>query len=576
MKSATSFQRRSIRSQIKCIILVMLLLFGIVCGLVSASIRQLIYKNEDEHMQVTTMRILDQISLTYEKIENFLINIGEDNTVQTLMRSDYTEMAEAMGPAMECLAKYKVLEPMIEDISLVNDRIHYSAIMLPEELDEIRSWIDGIPFAMVGFRGHGFVSATGKTDSMVYGGDIIVGKKNIGTIIISVDASKFFAGSDMESNKQYFLADREGILFSTRPQEEIEAVYGLWAEAGWPQWVEKSGYAVRSNYLEELDCYLVSVLDMGDMGTGMVHIQLLIWGCVILAGVFCLVFFGLVTRSIVSPLHQFHGTIRQIRQSNQRYLETELNLRGCAEITDLGHEFSGMLEHIEELSRKIFKSATDLYEVKVQKQEAEMAYLRSQIDPHFLYNTLEVIRKMALEKEAPEIAQMVFDMGNIFRYSAKGEDEVRLRDEISIIKSYIRIQQMRFAGKIEVYYFIPEEVLEYKVLKMLLQPIVENAIFHGLEPKSGSGSLYIGASRTKEQALVITVKDDGVGIQQKQLKELQRELLDRSADTRRHVGTLNTNARIRLAYGEEYGVTIDSHPDDGTTVVIRLPLCSDF
>ena len=107
-------------------------------------------------------------------------------------------------------------------------------------------------------------------------------------------------------------------------------------------------------------------------------------------------------------------------------------------------------------------------------------------------------RKMALEKDAPEIAQMTLDMGHIFRYSAKGEDEVTLEEEISIIKSYSRIQQMRFEGKISVYYFVSEDVLELKVMKMLLQPIVENSIFHGplyldtvllpiLEPNPGVG-----------------------------------------------------------------------------------------
>lgn len=281
-------------------------------------------------------------------------------------------------------------------------------------------------------------------------------------------------------------------------------------------------------------------------------------------------FFLLVSRGVVRPLHQFHATIRQIRQSSQRGLETDLNLRGCSEIEELGHEFSGMLEDIESLNRKIFQSATDLYELKVQKQEAELAYLRSQVDPHFLYNTLEVIRKMALEKDAPEIAQMTLDMGHIFRYSAKGEDEVTLEEEISIIKSYSRIQQMRFEGKISVYYFVSEDVLELKVMKMLLQPIVENSIFHGLEPKSGKGSLYIGA-RVEEDDLIITVKDDGVGIGEAELAELQGMLREKSADTRKHVGTLNTNARIRLQYGERYGVQIESLPEDGTTVTLRLP-----
>ena len=182
-----------------------------------------------------------------------------------------------------------------------------------------------------------------------------------------------------------------------------------------------------------------------------------------------------------------------------------------------------MLSDIAQLNKQIFDTATDLYEVKVQKQQAELSYLRSQIDPHFLYNTLEVFRKEALEKDAPELAQMAVDMGNIFRYSTKGESIVPLRDEISIIKSYIRIQKNRFQGKIEVFYFLPGETLQIPVMKMLLQPVVENAIFHGLEPKDGKGNLYLGA-RIEKRTLIITVKDDGVGIDPQTLRELEEAL----------------------------------------------------
>lgn len=114
-------------------------------------------------------------------------------------------------------------------------------------------------------------------------------------------------------------------------------------------------------------------------------------------------------------------------------------------------------------------------------------------------------------------------MGNIFRYSTKGESIVPLRDEITIIKSYIRIQKNRFQGKIEVFYFLPGETLQIPVMKMLLQPVVENAIFHGLEPKDGKGNLYLGA-RIEKGTLIITVKDDGVGIDPQTLRELEEAL----------------------------------------------------
>lgn len=571
MFSKLDFFNMSIRRQMKVIVFVVLALFIILCGLINISIRQLMYKNEDEHMQVTVLHLYNQIELAYEKLENFCINIGEDKAVQALMKSEYSEISTAVDGATECLTRHKILEPMIEDISLVNDRIPYSNAYKNEELDAFRALVNKTPFCWLGLRSHSFIADSGKRDMMVYAGEVTVGGENIGTIVISVDVSDFFEEKDSVRNQVYFLANEDGVLLSFSQQaENIQEIYRAWADGGRGEYMDKGGYYIRSYYFEKMDCFLVSALNLKETGNGMTQIELLIWGCVLQAVVFCLAFFFLITKGIVRPIHQFGGTIRQIRESHQRGLDMEMNLKGCAEIAELGHEFSGMLSDIELLNRKIFQTATNLYELKVQKQEAELAYLRSQVDPHFLYNTLEAIRKRALEKNAPEIAQMALDMGNIFRYSAKGGDEVSLEEEISIIKSYIRIQQMRFDGKIEVFYFIPEDVLRLKVMKMLLQPIVENSIFHGLEPKIRKGSLYIGA-RTEGNLLIITVKDDGVGIAKESLKEIQKELSEENADTGKHVGTLNTNARIRLFYGKEYGVSIESCVEDGTTVTLRLP-----
>lgn len=571
MKNRKLFRSMSIQRQARLIALAVLAMFVIMCCLISVLIRQLIYQNEEEHMQVTSLRLYNQISLNYEKTENFCVNIGENEEIRALMGTDYAQMAELVSGATECLTRHQVLEPMIEDISLVNDRIHYSNVYRDEELDRMRETVNGVPFAWLGFRSHGFWADGQKPELMVYAGDIIVESENIGTVVLSIDASGFFTGNDKDTSQMYMIVDADKMLYLfNQPEAEAQEPYQLWLGSGQPQQLRAGGYSVHSYYFEEMDCYLLSVLDIRSTGEGTEYIQLLVWGCILLSAVFCILFFMLLTTGIVRPLGQFHETILQIRQTNQRGLKTDLHLEGCAEITELGSEFTGMLDDIEKLNRKIFQSAVDLYELKVQKQEAELAYLRSQVDPHFLYNTLEVVRKMALEKQAPEIAQMAVDMGHIFRYSAKGEDEVTLEEEIAIIKSYIRIQQMRFAGKIEVFYFIPDEVLQLRVMKMLLQPIVENSVFHGLEPKRGSGSLFIGA-RLEGDTLVLTVKDDGIGIVRERLTELQRQLAEENADTSAHVGVLNTNARIRLYYGRMYGISIESCPEDGTTVILRLP-----
>lgn len=571
MRQKKKIFEMSIHSQMKIIAFVVLAFFTFLFWLVNVSIQQMVYRNEDEHMQVTALRLRDQIELTYEKVGNFCVNIGEDQAVQVLLKSDHTELFTTLSEATDCLTRYKILEPMIEDISIVSSRIHYSHVYRNTELDEMRSLTHGIPFRWLGLRSHNFAADSGKADMMVYAGDVKLEGENIGTIIISVDVSGFSQDKSPVQNQIFFLANEDGVLVPfSRSRESAEDVYQVWSGSGRVEHMENSDYYIHSYYFEKMDCHLVSALSLKESGAGMAQTQTLIWMCVLQAAVFCLAFFLLITRGIVRPIRQFGGAIERIRQSPQSGLESELELRGCAEISALGHEFSVMMNDIEQLNRQVIQSATDLYELKVQKQEAELAYLRSQVDPHFLYNTLEVLRKMALEKDAPEIAQMALDIGNIFRYNAKGGDEVSLEEVFSIIRSYIRIQKMRFNDKLEVYYFVPEDVLQLKVMKMLLQPIVENAIFHGLEPKSSAGSLYIGARREKD-LLVITVKDDGVGIEREQLEKMQQEMGEDRTNTDQHVGVLNTNARIRLFYGKAYGVSVESCEEDGTTVTLRLP-----
>lgn len=563
---------KSIRRQLQEIIVLAIVIFAILCALINQSMKQLMYSNADEYTKIEAARLEGQLDLAYDKMKNFCSSIGENEAVRKFLGSSYAEISGNIQAAMQCLISHKILEPTIEDISLVNDNIHYSAVYSYEKLDEMRRRVDEAPFVWLGIEPHEFAGAEGRSDMLVYAGDVIVDGNNLGTVIISMNLTYLQIEAESETSSSYMLVNGETMNYPLNCPEEIAAsVYEIWTKAGGQETVKKMPYYIHSTYFEEMDCYLLSALNVKEIGGGLMQVRTLIWGCMLLVITFCVSLFWLINREMVRPLHLFNDTMRRIRKLRQRHLQEELQLEGCAEIREIGREFSGMLTDIEGLNKQIFKSATDLYELKVQKQMAELAYLRSQIDPHFLYNTLEVIRKMALVKDAPEIARMVVDMGAIFRYSTKGSYEVALEEEISIIKAYIRIQQMRFQGKIEVCYFISEEVYSLQVIKMLLQPIVENSIFHGLEPKSGEGCLYIGA-RQEGDRLIITVKDDGVGIEAGRLAELKEALRSENVDTSRHVGILNTNARIQLQYGTQYGLCVESREMDGTTITMELPV----
>ena len=234
------------------------------------------------------------------------------------------------------------------------------------------------------------------------------------------------------------------------------------------------------------------------------------------------------------------------------------------ELDKIGHAYNEMLKNIEEFQN----------EVKNQQKElriSEMNTLISQINPHFLYNTLELIRAMAIKGDIDHVSMITSAMGKIYRYTAKGDSLVPLAQEVEIVKSYISIQQARFEGRITTLYSISPEAAQVPVFKMLLQPLVENAFIHGLESRPSDGTLYLGA-KVEGNMLSITVRDNGAGITPEKLAELEARFSASEYDTSEHLGLVNISARLRLQYGDAAGLHITGAPGDGTCVSICIPL----
>lgn len=233
-----------------------------------------------------------------------------------------------------------------------------------------------------------------------------------------------------------------------------------------------------------------------------------------------------------------------------------------------------MLKEQKDLTRQLYATTTTLYETELEKKQAELDFLRSQINPHFLYNTLESIRGIALEKDVPQIAEMSDALGKLFRYNIKGSAIVPLSQELEITDAWLQIQKARFPGKFEIIYSIRENVRQMPIMKFLLQPLVENAVFHGLEPLTGRGTLFLSARR-QDARLLITIQDDGIGIPAAELSRIQSQLRDMdivNEQNSRHIGLMNVAHRIFLSYGREYGLQIDSRKGEGTKLLLTLPV----
>lgn len=217
------------------------------------------------------------------------------------------------------------------------------------------------------------------------------------------------------------------------------------------------------------------------------------------------------------------------------------------------------------------------YSLAMLKKQAEIKALQNQINPHFLYNTLDCIRGMAIEQGADNIEEMTRALSGMFRYSIsrKGKTKALMEEELDNVNNYLRIQQYRFRNKINITETIDPAAKKCCVPKLLIQPIVENAVFYGLEPKTGERNLNIEAYCTGKK-LIVKVEDNGVGMSFDKLRTINDAMCsgvsmgDNGRGTQ--LGIVNVNERLRLLYGEEFGLRIFSCPKVGTTIEMVLPI----
>lgn len=208
-----------------------------------------------------------------------------------------------------------------------------------------------------------------------------------------------------------------------------------------------------------------------------------------------------------------------------------------------------------------------------QKKELEYQMLQSQINPHFLYNTLNSIKWMATIQNAPGIAEMTTALSRLMKSVSKDTKQLcSLSEELDLLKDYFLIQQYRYGGAIKIQYDIQsEDLYQCRILKFSLQPLVENSIFHGIEPKGSAGSIVLKASHVRESQVEISITDDGIGISQDQIERILNGTAQNQSDFFQHIGINNVNQRIQYAFGPFYGLTIKSQPGLYTTMTLTIP-----
>lgn len=263
------------------------------------------------------------------------------------------------------------------------------------------------------------------------------------------------------------------------------------------------------------------------------------------------------------------------RASNENY-DVPTQLMGEDEISQAFTDLLKMVTKIKEKDAKMYEARINTQRLQNAQQRIEMEVLASQINPHFLYNTLETIRMKAFKAGDRDVATAIKMLGKVMRYVLEntGTSSTTLKNELDYIETYLQIQKLRFTDKIN-YSLIVEEGLnteEQDILPLLIQPIVENAIIHGLEEVEKGGLITIEVYTDKKELLYIDITDNGCGMTAETLRDLRKKLDTPHLNPSKNIGLYNINQRIRLCYGNEYGITIESIKGSGTKVSLMLPL----
>jgi two-component system sensor histidine kinase YesM len=275
-----------------------------------------------------------------------------------------------------------------------------------------------------------------------------------------------------------------------------------------------------------------------------------------------------ISGSIYRPIHKLHDVTSTITKQDLQALVTHDNID---EITELGMSFNIMIGKIRELLDSKIKEQENL-------KKAELRALQAQINPHFLYNTLDTIIWMAEAKKNDQVIEIVSALSNFFRISlSKGQDWITVGEEIERTRSYLRIQKIRYRDIMDYQIEAEELVLKNTVLKLVLQPLVENALYHGVKNKRQGGTIILRAKQNGDSEVVFEVEDNGIGFTPSKLAQVRADLAADTGDIRMEsgFGIGNVDKRIKLYYGKQYGLSIESEYNVGTCVRLVIPTIRD-
>ncbi len=382
----------------------------------------------------------------------------------------------------------------------------------------------------------------------------------LGTIYFDVELDVFeqlFKPADLGPNDQLYIMDGKGNVFYSNQHDKIGKHFDT-------SDLQKDGNMLAfSEPIPFLNGQAVALVSKTDLYASLLRIRTSVTIAAVLSLIALIVMGAIFSRMFSRPILSIMRQMIRVESGN---LETMVEVERKDELGRLAHGFNRMIERL-----KLF--INEAYVSEIKRKQAELGALKSQIRPHYLYNTLEVIRMSAVANDDDQVADMIHALSNQLKYVIDyGEEWVTVRQELDHLSDYFHLINVRFDGRIKLEIEVRgDDLLDINMLKLSLQPIVENAVQHGIRPRGARGTVLVTIEREGER-LAVTVYDDGIGMDEEKVRQLHDHLTHTQGTSGKSIGMKNVHERIRTACGNEYGIDISSKPHVGTSVRMVLPL----
>ena len=591
-----AFQDMSIRNKMSLMYSLLFVILMIGQLLASGSIvSQTVQTQANDYILQTLEQTLSKMEVYIDSLRMMTSTIAANETICTVLQDNFN--AQASEPLSNFSYRdSQILQEEISKLTVAWDGINSVQLITPQKMFHYNfasaSWFDVGEMSenerkrLEGSQGELLLFSTRRAPvDKFYAKDAqvfsvarkiyrFINHQELGYVFVNIHESKVRNIIDavrFGSAGFLHLYDADGVLISSPAEERVgERLPG--ALLTQRRYHNRGGYYVEGDvliaqcYSDTLQWGIMTEIPIQEVTGPLLSLQntnMLLGAIGIVIAIAVSVLFA---GALVKPLRSLVTSMRQIRSN---LLGVRVPVVSTDELGELSSEFNAMSDELQNIIRLNC-------EIETHRKEAHLRAIQAQINPHFLYNTLDTIYWMLVLQGEEKTSELVIALSEMMRYSISGSSErlVTLRREISMLKHYQTIQDARYEGKLNWVYEIPEELLGHDVCKMTLQPIVENAILHGMNTRQPLLTITVAALREGDE-LVLSISDDGKGIEREKLPGILDEKENKESAHHTGFGLPGVHRQIQIRFGDAYGLTVLSKLGEGTTVRMRLPLSKE-